>query len=81
MRRVPTRNRFKSVNTRHAPTFPSWAPCRELDFICHDPPSLPIRFKIPRVRLSDHLPLMFDFEPPDIPRQPPQDGAMRCARS
>ncbi len=53
---------LKNANARHAPTFPSWAPCRELDFICHDPAIKPVRFKIPRVRLSDHLPLMFDFE-------------------
>ncbi|MDD4102046.1 MAG: endonuclease/exonuclease/phosphatase family protein [Kiritimatiellae bacterium] len=55
---------LKSANIRHSPTFPSWAPCRELDFICHDPAIKPLRFKIPRVRLSDHLPLMFDFELP-----------------
>lgn len=52
----------KSANAHHAPTFPSWAPCRELDFICYDPAITPVRFKIPQVRLSDHLPLMFDFE-------------------
>lgn len=51
-----------SANKRHAPTFPSWMPYRELDFICHDPEIIPIRFKMPRVRLSDHLPLMLDFE-------------------
>jgi endonuclease/exonuclease/phosphatase family metal-dependent hydrolase len=61
---------LKSANTRHAPTYPSWAPCRELDFICHDPSITPVRFKIPRVRLSDHLPLMFDFDPPSSPRRP-----------
>jgi len=53
---------LKSANVRHQPTFPSWAPCRELDFICYDPSITPVRFKIPQVRLSDHLPLMFDFE-------------------
>ncbi len=56
-----------SANTRHTPTFPSWAPCRELDFICHDPSIIPTRFKIPQVRLSDHLPLMFDFELAGMP--------------
>jgi len=53
---------LKSANASHQPTFPSWAPCRELDFICYDPSITPTRFKIPRVALSDHLPLMFDFE-------------------
>ena len=51
-----------SANEKHLPTFPSWAPCRELDFICHDPEIQPVRFKVPQVHLSDHLPLMFDFE-------------------
>ncbi len=51
-----------SANVKHSPTFPSWAPCRELDFICHDQHITPIRFKMPRVRLSDHLPLVLDFE-------------------
>lgn len=51
-----------SANTRHTPTYPSWMPYRELDFICYDPAIKPKRFKIPRIRLSDHLPLIFDFE-------------------
>lgn len=60
---------LKSANVKHVPTFPSWAPCRELDFICYDPSITPVRFKIPRVRLSDHLPLMFDFEVASSPLQ------------
>lgn len=60
---------LKSANTQHAPTYPSWAPCRELDFICHDSTITPVRFKIPRVRLSDHLPLMFDFELAHTPKR------------
>lgn len=58
---------LKSANALHAPTYPSWAPCRELDFICHDADITPVRFKIPRVRISDHLPLMFDFDLPSAP--------------
>ena len=64
---------LKSANARHSPTFPSWAPCRELDFICYDPSITPVRFKIPRVRLSDHLPLMFDFETASAPSRPVTD--------
>ena len=60
---------LKSANVQHAPTFPSWAPCRELDFICFDPSITPMRFKIPYVHLSDHLPLMFDFEIGGAPRR------------
>ncbi len=65
---------LKSANVRHAPTFPSWAPCRELDFICYDPSITPVRFKIPKVRLSDHLPLMFDFEVDSRKKPLPSDG-------
>ncbi len=64
---------LKSANARHHPTFPSWAPCRELDFICYDPVITPVRFKIPRVRLSDHLPLMFDFDLEGAPRRTLED--------
>lgn len=64
---------LKSANAGHSPTFPSWAPCRELDFICHDPSITPVRFKIPKVRLSDHLPLMFDFETAAAPARPTAD--------
>ena len=64
---------LKSANAGHSPTFPSWAPCRELDFICHDPSITPVRFKIPKVRLSDHLPLMFDFETASSPARPTAD--------
>ncbi len=65
---------LKSANEHHSPTFPSWAPCRELDFICYDPAMItPVRFKIPRVRLSDHLPMMFDFEIAAAPSRPVTD--------
>lgn len=64
---------LKSANANHQPTFPSWAPCRELDFICYDPSITPVRFKIPHVRLSDHLPLMFDFDVEGVARSPLAD--------
>lgn len=43
-------------------TFPSWAPRRQLDFILHSPEVNPTRFWMPNVTLSDHLPLVCDFE-------------------
>ena len=52
---------LKSANVRDLPTYPSWGPYRELDFICYSPEIVPSRFKAPRVHLSDHLPLVFDF--------------------
>jgi len=53
---------MQNCNQKHIPTFPSWAPCRELDFICHDSSIIPKRFRIPKVQISDHRPLIFDFE-------------------
>ena len=51
-----------SCNLKHRQTFPSWAPYRELDFICHDDAIIPKRFRVPKVHISDHRPLIFDFE-------------------
>ncbi|MDA3925629.1 MAG: endonuclease/exonuclease/phosphatase family protein [Kiritimatiellae bacterium] len=53
---------MKSANLKHTPTFPSWAPYRELDFICHDDQIIPKRLRIPKIHISDHRPLIFDFE-------------------
>ena len=53
---------MQSANINHIPTFPSWAPYRELDFICHDENIIPKRFRIPKINISDHRPLIFDFE-------------------
>ena len=52
------------VNANHKalPTFPSWAPRRQLDFILHSPDIRISRFWIPQVTHSDHLPLVADFE-------------------
>ncbi|HNS81343.1 MAG TPA: endonuclease/exonuclease/phosphatase family protein [Kiritimatiellia bacterium] len=44
------------------PTHPSWAPKRSLDFILHSPRIRPTCFWAPHVTLSDHLPLVCDFE-------------------
>lgn len=43
-------------------TFPSWSPRRELDFILHSRDIRTTGFWIPPVTLSDHLPLVCDFE-------------------
>ena len=44
------------------PTFPSWAPRRQLDYILHSPDIRVMSFSVPQVGYSDHLPLICDFE-------------------
>lgn len=51
-----------SANAEHLPTYPSWRPRRELDFVCYSPALKLRRFAAPPVTLSDHLPLICDFE-------------------
>lgn len=46
----------------HAPTFPSWKPKKDLDFILHTPGITVREFRVPQVLYSDHLPLVCDFE-------------------
>ncbi|MFO7936763.1 MAG: endonuclease/exonuclease/phosphatase family protein [Kiritimatiellia bacterium] len=53
---------LQNANTGHIPTFPAWAPYRELDFICHDESIIPQRLRIPKINISDHRPLIFDFD-------------------
>jgi len=53
---------LQSANTHGVPTYPSWAPRRELDFILHSPEIDVRRFFVPPVTFSDHLPLVCDFE-------------------
>lgn len=51
-----------SANEECRPTYPSWAPKRQLDFILHGPQIRVSHFRMPAVHLSDHLPLVCDFE-------------------
>ncbi len=44
------------------PSFPSWAPRRQLDFILHSQEIVITDFSIPRVLYSDHLPLICNFK-------------------
>ncbi|MDD5708581.1 MAG: endonuclease/exonuclease/phosphatase family protein [Kiritimatiellae bacterium] len=53
-----------SANRECRPTYPSWRPRRELDFICCSPSIAIKRCTVPRVTLSDHLPMICDFELP-----------------
>ncbi|MBI1317622.1 MAG: endonuclease [Candidatus Hydrogenedens sp.] len=51
-----------NANTEGRPTWPANAPARQLDFILHSPEIGVRHFDIPRVELSDHLPLVCDFD-------------------
>ncbi|HET7922999.1 MAG TPA: endonuclease/exonuclease/phosphatase family protein [Gammaproteobacteria bacterium] len=52
---------LKSANPRNSPTWPSRHPSRQLDFILYGPGVEATHFDMPRVTLSDHLPLICDF--------------------
>ena len=54
--------RLKSANVGGDATFPSWAPKRELDFVLHSPELRLTRCEVPKVRHSDHLPMVCDFD-------------------
>lgn len=49
-------------NESGAPTFPSQAPRKKLDFILCSRNINATRFEVPQVQFSDHLPLILDFE-------------------
>jgi len=51
-----------NANTHGLPSFPSWTPRRQLDFVLHSPDIRSDQFWLPPVTYSDHLPLVWDFE-------------------
>jgi endonuclease/exonuclease/phosphatase (EEP) superfamily protein YafD len=53
---------LSSANGQGQPSHPSRAPRRQLDYIFHSPDIEITDFRIPQVRLSDHTPLVCDFE-------------------
>jgi len=53
---------LRSANSEGIPTYPSRAPRKELDFVLYQQGIEVTSFEIPDVRLSDHLPLICDFE-------------------
>lgn len=53
---------LKTANGLAEPSYPSRAPRKQLDFIFHSPEIHTTGFEIPPVRLSDHAPLIWDFE-------------------
>jgi endonuclease/exonuclease/phosphatase family metal-dependent hydrolase len=53
---------LKSANVAGKPSYPSRWPRKELDFVLYGKGIEPVAFDVPSVQLSDHLPLVFDFE-------------------
>jgi endonuclease/exonuclease/phosphatase family metal-dependent hydrolase len=54
--------RLRSANVDSLPSYPSRAPRKELDFILYSDGIEVTDFRIPAIQLSDHLPLVCDFE-------------------
>ena len=46
----------------HKPTYPSWKPKHQLDFVFHTPDVKMLSYRVPQVVYSDHLPIICDFE-------------------
>lgn len=53
--------KMKNADTLNRPSYPSSSPKKHLDFILHSPEIEITKFWMPQVRLSDHLPLVVDF--------------------
>jgi endonuclease/exonuclease/phosphatase family metal-dependent hydrolase len=53
---------LRSANADSLPTYPSRAPRKELDFILYQEGIRVTDFQVPNVKLSDHLPLVCDFD-------------------
>jgi endonuclease/exonuclease/phosphatase family metal-dependent hydrolase len=53
---------LQNANTNGEPSHPSRAPRRQLDYIFHSPEISIAGFQIPQITLSDHTPLVCDFE-------------------
>jgi len=53
---------LRNANVEGKPSYPSRWPRKELDFILYGAGIEPVSFDVPSVQLSDHLPLVFDFE-------------------
>lgn len=53
---------LRNVNLKSTPTFPSWKPKKELDFILCSKEIKVNEFKVIQTKLSDHLPLFIDFD-------------------
>ncbi len=57
---------LRSANVEGLPSYPARSPRKELDFILYQDGITVTNFEIPDIRLSDHLPLICDFEMKDL---------------
>ncbi|MDF7823503.1 endonuclease/exonuclease/phosphatase family protein [Pontiellaceae bacterium B12227] len=53
---------LQNADLKMQPSYPSRNPKRHLDFILHSPKIKVNHFNMPQVELSDHLPLVIDFD-------------------
>ncbi len=53
---------LQNADKNMLPSYPSHKPKRHLDFILHSPRIRINTFEMPQVQLSDHLPLVIDFD-------------------
>lgn len=53
---------LRNANSNRQPSHPSRAPRRQLDYIFHTPQIRVTGFQIPQIKLSDHTPLVCEFE-------------------
>jgi len=53
---------LKNANSNGEPSHPSRSPRRQLDYIFHSPQIQITDFQIPQIKLSDHTPLVCEFE-------------------
>ena len=53
---------LQNADLKIQPSYPSHNPKKHLDFILHSPEIKINKFWIPKVQLSDHLPLVIDFD-------------------
>ena len=53
---------LQNANQDNLPTFPSKRPRRHLDFILHSKEIRVKKFQVPKIKLSDHLPVLVDFD-------------------
>ena len=53
---------LRSANRDHQPSYPAWAPFRDLDDLLLSPQVRLTGFQMPRVFFSDHLPLIAEVE-------------------
>jgi endonuclease/exonuclease/phosphatase family metal-dependent hydrolase len=73
--------KLTNANTASTPTFPSWSPRRQLDYVLYSEGICPRQLDVVPVTLSDHLPVVFDFDVQCSAPTPAQGAASSAAAS